>query len=416
MLDDKIDEFYIFDEDDEMIYDLTADEKTLDELLAERELTFEQALESAKRYIADYNAMLSEQNLSGLSRGKLWAQFIRSCKQNITEQKRRLLCILLTGGWLLEGNHDDNEAVVRAWLGADFNEETLVSELRKRREKSAEFNEILARLSEIGKPKKIPETGDDYCAVFNLLCCDEYRHEDAKPDILKQNVINIQGVISLYPELEKLAPLVYFRIYCKNNNKLYNEDYVPTVKNLFNCKEYNLSDNGKNFKQYTKYFKLYLDLLDVFPNADKRLCEQGFLACSNLAEWGVEHIEISDDLPLTNRAIVDAYKPSIYDDSYEENPFWHDENISFYQLLEWQEQNPLLNSRVVKAVENITFGELETFLADTNHYCENVLQTSELRDIITARTYNIARALLMAQIEYRFDELLTDEIAMVIIL
>ena len=421
MLDNKNDEFLIFDDDDEMIFELTADDKTLDELLAERELTFEQAFGLAERYISDYKDLLDELNLSGLSRGRLWAEFVRSCKMEMTEQKRKLLCVLLTGGWLLESDYveDDFEdygdyqtAVVRAWLDASHKGETLSYTLQKRREKRAEYQEILERFSEVGKPKKLPQIDNDHhCAIFNLLCDDEYRHENAKLDNLKQNVINIQAVISMYPELGMIAPLVYFRIYCKNNNKLYREDYVPTVNNLFNYQKYSFIDNGKNFKQYAKYFKLYLDLFGVFSDADTWLCEQGFLFCSNLAEWGVEHIEISENLPLTDLVLVNDYKPSIYDDSSLENPFWHDENVFTTQLWDWQEKHKLLDSAAEEAVQKITFDELETFLADTNRFCEDLLQKSVLNDRVTQNTYNIARALLMARIEGRFDELLAEEIA-----
>ena len=133
------------------------------------------------------------------------------------------------GGWLLESDYveDDFEdygdyqaIVVRAWLDASHEEETLSYTLQKRREKRAEFQEILVKLSEIGKPKKLTQTdGDECCAVFNLLCNDEYRHENAKLDTLKQNVANIRAVISMHPALEMIAPLVYFRsphrILCK---------------------------------------------------------------------------------------------------------------------------------------------------------------------------------------------------------
>ena len=421
MLDNNNYEFLIFDDDDEMIFELTADDKTLDELLAERELTFEQAFGLAKKYISDYNNLLDELNLSGLSRGKLWVEFIRSCKSEMTVQKRMLLCVLLTGGWLLESDYveDDFEdygdyqaTVIRAWLDASHDGETLSYTLQKRREKRAEFQEILDKLSKVGKPKKLPQPdNDDHCAVFNLLCGDEYCHENAKLDSLKQNAANIQAVISMYPVLEMIAPLVYFRIYCKNNNKLFCEDYVPTVNNLFNYQKYSFIDNGKNFKQYTKYFKLYLDLFSVFPNADTWLCEQGFLACSNLAEWGAEHIEISENLPTTDLTLVNDYRPSIYDNSSLENPFWHDENVFTTQLWDWQVQHHLLDSAAAEAVKNITFDELETFLADTNRFCEDLIQKSVLNDRVTQKTYNIARALLMARIEGRFDELLAGEIS-----
>lgn len=417
MFGDSIDELYAFDEEGEMMYGLSSDEKTLDELLAERELTFEQALSSSKKYIRNYNALLDELGLSGLSRGNLWAEFIRSCKKEMTGRNLKLLCILLTGGWLIEGGHDEDDEdyeadIIRAWLNVSHEEEALLYALQKRREKRAEFQAVLEKISNVGKPKKLPQNGDEYCAVFNLLCDDEYRHEKVDFVQLKQNVINIQAVISMYPELEKIAPLVYFRVYCKNNDKLYKKEYyVPTVNNLFNYQKYSFIDNGKNFKQYAKYFKLYLDLFGVFPNADTWLCEQGFLACSNLAEWGAEHIEISENLPVTDLTFVNDYSPGIYDNSSEENPFWHDENIKTNQLWEWQKQYHLLDFAAEEAAESITFDELENFLSDTNRFCEELLRKSILNDRVTAKTYNIARALLMARIEGRFDELLAGEIA-----
>lgn len=400
--------------DEEYIDMMIDEEPTTEELLSRAGMTEADALAAAENYRRRYRELLKANGLSELRKPLLWVEFIKGCKTEMTNERYELLIFLLAGGELPTTEYDSDEDLIHAWLHTDEKQKQLTKRLKLRREKAAEFAALRKRLSKAVQPKNYPRDGER-SAAFSVLCQDEYAPANADLHILSDNVICVDRIISA-ADLMPAAPLVYFRLYSKNRRKLYEKpDYMPTLKTLLGHENYEIErDNGKNFNQYALYIQLYLELKKCFPDADRALCDMGFTACSNLAEWCWENIELTDDMPLTDRALIEMHCPMLFENPWEDNSFWYDESITLQQLWEWQDKMTAVRSWARKAAKVISFGELESFVADPTDFCERLFEISGLGGRIRPEQFSAARALLMAEIEAEFDDLLVTELTKLI--
>lgn len=396
--------------DEEYIDKMIAEEPTIEELLGCAGMTAEDALAAAKLYRRRYRELLEANGLSELRKPLLWVKFINGCKKNMTDDRYELLIYLLAGGSLLTDEYESAEDLMWAWLKTSESQRRLAEQLKVRREKAAEFDALRKRLSKAAQPKNYPVDGE-CSAAFVLLCRDEYAPAGADLHILSDNVTCIDRIISS-ADLMPAAPLVYFRLYSKNRRKLYEKpDYMPTLKTLLGHENYETEhDNGKNFNQYELYIRLYLDLKKCFPDADHALCDAGFTACSNLADWCWENIDQTDDMPITDRALIEKHCPMLFENPWEDLGFWHDESVTIEQLWNWQEKTTVVRALAKKASAVISFNELEGFAAAPADFLEKLFSGSGIGGRIRPEQFLAARALLMAEIVTRFEELLVMEL------
>ena len=65
--------------------------------------------------------------------------------------------------------------------------------------------------------------------------------------------------------------------------------YIPNLKTIFKYEQYQIDiDNGKNFKNYLEYLKLYVELCEYYSkyhSIDNKLSDYCFLKYSNLSDW-----------------------------------------------------------------------------------------------------------------------------------
>lgn len=313
-----------------------------------------------------------------------WAEIIGLCKSETTPERLETLIRMMSG--------------TRA---ADFSE--FYNGFKKN---LLEFGLILDEL----ESGKINETGSENKSererVFAMLCEIGFT-EQQETDILKINLEILDGLFSANEFLAKIKPLVYFQTLVKYKKKLLsNTDFYPNLKNLFNRKDYLIGkDNGKSYKQFAEYCKLYVRLKECFPNADKGLCDVGFLYCSNLADWyhslgwrGYE-CDIPEGIPFTIEAAV-----------REMFVFCFDEPSENYKTLEkWRKKYPTLQQKAEEAVEGIRFEDLREFSENCKKFCERFF-TDEFMKHVNSENHAAAWGLLIRAAELRFDELLEDEI------
>ncbi len=390
------------------------EEPTIEELLSRAGMTETDALAAAEQYRRRYRELLCVNGLSELRKPLLWVEFIKGCKKEMTSERYELLLFLLAGGSLLTAEYDSGEELVRAWVETNERQSKLAQRLKVRWEKAAEFAALRKRLSKAVQPKNYPRDGE-CSAAFGLLCRDEYAPMGADLSILSDNVTCVDRIISA-ADLGAAAPLVYFRLYSKNRRKLYEKaDYMPTVKTLLGHENYEIDrDNGKNFNQYAMYIRLYLELKECFPDADHALCDAGFTACSNLADWCRKNIELTYDMPITDKALVEQYSPMCFENTWEDNRFWHDESVTVEQLWKWQDKMTAVRSWAIKAAKIISFDELESFAAAPAVFLEKLFGLSGIGTRIRPEQFEAARSLLMREIETEFDELLVMELTKLI--
>lgn len=330
----------------------------------------------------------------------------------MTDKSRILLSYLLAGGNILS-ELSEPEELVAAWLDISERQKIIHAELIRRSQKRTEFAVISEQLSTLRQP--VVDAEDFPNPVFNLLCSEGYA-DGADIDTLKYNLDLINSLINAVPELKPLSPLVYFQVYVRNRKKLlYKQDFVPTLKNLFNREEYSIdADNGKNFDRYAEYCVLYLDLKKCFPEADELLCDTGFLACSNLADWCYENTELPEGFPLTDYAFVSECHTMLFAQGMGDVPFWAQEGVSYDDIVSLKERYTALDRLAEKSAQRIDFTQLDRFLTDGNAFCSELMEQSGMLEKLRPNQLSAARALLMFAVQARLEEELVLQLSRVI--
>lgn len=388
------------------------DDISLEDRLCAVEMTAEDALAAARLCVREYKALAEKLNIPTMPHHLMWREYLRVCESGMTDDSRLLLSYLLAGGNILAEISEPDE-LVAAWLDISERQKNIHTELVRRRQKRTEFSLIAEQLSTLRQP--VVDAEDFPNPVLNLLCSEGYA-DVADIDTLKYNLDLINALINAVPELKPLSPLVYFQVYVRNRKKLLEkQDFVPTLKNLFNREEYSITaDNGKNFDRYAEYCVLYLDLKKCFPEADEPLCDAGFLGCSNLAEWCYDNAEVPDDFPLTDYAFVSECHTMLFGEGMNDVPFWAQEGVSYNDIVSLKERYTALDRIAEKATQSVDFAQLDRFLADGNAFCSELLEQSGMLEKLRPNQLSAARALLMFAVQTQFEEELVVSLAHII--
>lgn len=91
-------------------------------------------------------------------------------------------------------------------------------------------------------------------------------------------------------EYRRIMPLFLFQLMTRHTDRLATKENLNvSLKSLWNYKEYQTTqDNGKNYKRYQLYAKLFVKLCKAYRDydgVDLPLCQYGFWKTSNLAGW-----------------------------------------------------------------------------------------------------------------------------------
>lgn len=396
-----------YDDVDDFAVAEMADEP-LDKLLSDRGISFEQALIEEQNDRDHYKQIADENNISVLVPSFMWDDVIKLCKQNFSEERYEILLWLLAGG-LFSENYDEelgDEFTVRRWLGITERVEEYRSFLDTYKCSRKEYDEIIRKIdAEKLSSRKFSETDSE--RVFSLLCENGFANDCENKEVLLDNLTELDSVIKANDFLKPIKPLIYFQTYVRHRQKLLNKQaFSPNFKNLFEYKQYGISsDNGKNFAQYADYCDLYTRLKMLFTDADRGLCDYGFIKCSNLADWyrslpdlGYE-CDIPDGMPLTLDRFVEDMCVTCFDDPMD--LAWNTEDLRV--------KFPTLYKAVKETVCDLDFDELPEFAADQHKFCERFF-TGELLRSVRDSSLDAAWQLLIEQTRHVFDALLNDEV------
>lgn len=393
-------------------------EEPLDALLSEREITREQALIEAKAERDTYNALAERSGIKSRKFPWLWIELIEKCEKcesDLTEDNLGLLLWLVAAGRFSDDTDgltdtEVEEFTIRQWLGVKDRMTGVKNYLNVLREKIVEFVKIIdlidsAKTFDFGSSDK-----KDVERVFSALIENGFAEKCIDRNILHANLDAISQIINKNDYLKPVKPLVYFQTYVRQQKKLLNKerDFVPNLKKLFEYREYGIFDNNeKNFKQYAEYCRLYILLKDIFSDADIRLCDVGFMCCSNLAYWYHElgymdyTCNLPEGIPFTSYEVIREMSVSCFDKSM------YSDHVEM--LEKWRKQYRQLYIEAIKAVENIRFEELGDFAELGEKYCQKFF-CGDFLDHVTTENHDAAWGLLVYEMERRFDELLEQKI------
>lgn len=127
-----------------------------------------------------------------------------------------------------------------------------------------------------------------------------------------------------------IAPLFLFQLMVRHTGRLATKENLDVSMNsLWEYKEYQIEkDNGKNFKRYQLYARLFCKLCKEYrgdTDVDLELCGYGFGASSNLVEWIMDQqylkwppklrktmTPLCIDLLRADMSSIEIYEPEAY--------------------------------------------------------------------------------------------------------
>ncbi|MBP5604482.1 MAG: hypothetical protein J6X60_02920, partial [Ruminiclostridium sp.] len=194
-----------------------------------------------------------------------------------------------------------------------------------------------------------------YLEVFNLLAENGYADGVSDISILKDNLADVERIINSYEGFAGIAPFVYYQALVRNSKKmLEKQDYLLNPESIFKYQKYSIdTDNGKNFDTYTDYLQLYIDLLDIFPEADKELCEVCYLATSNLGKWNYDNVD-AEDVPMfiDDKLGITAYYA--FDSGLTEFKFFQKNDVEYSDIEVYEQKHPHICKTIKKKLDAVT--------------------------------------------------------------
>lgn len=402
-------------------YDLSSEE-----MLTERGLTREEALEKADADEKKFRRLLEVCGITETRLAPMWIKLVPLCREKLTEERLALLMRLISG-YDPEEHFDEfeDDDIITRWICRTEHLYSYTGELKMRKKNTGMWRAI-AEQAESSR-NKMGDIKDDkpFAGVFNMLCKEGYAGSLKEPDILRENLRNIAGLIEVNPFMKPVEPLVYFQSFVRQRKKmLTKEDYIPNIRSIFKRTEYlsakpdydkEPDEDTVNEKHKRRAYccQLYLDMMECFPKADRELCDEGFLRCSDLSDWyylfaaGGEKIPLSIYGFVMDSSVRCIDPESSYTDST--NASW-DQVEKYEQALDRQGKGVLdkHDRKILKAIDGIKFDDLERYISDGAAFFNEIW--SGYSEKIKPKNYDVERVILARNINIRFNELLYGEL------
>ncbi len=332
-----------YDKLDEMINDTRTIDADLDEIGVIRE----QALKLADDYISEVKAMYNKCGIKEQHKA-LMIEDICSSTTISDDDRLQLVCdFAADSGLLFSTDSDDNK--LACWL----RDVPLAKEMYRLVNTRKEKSRIMQNIAKCSKTDSDNDSSQ-YLEAFNLLVENGYADGIDDLSVLKDNLADIEHIINTHSGFDKIAPFVYYQALVRNSKKMLEKpDYQLNPESIFKYQKYSIdTDNGKNFDTYTDYLQLYIDLLDIFPETDKELCEVCYLATSNLGSWNFDNAD-AEDMPLYIDDAVGLFAMSVFDNGLDEFRFFKGNDFDDDAAYDYLEHHPQLPKIVAKKLDGI---------------------------------------------------------------
>lgn len=285
------------------------------------------------------------------------------------EEQLKLFCTVVADSGLLFGETDD-EQKSSLWLSDSAKSDYLYKLITERRAAHRKAKEIstCTQATKAGNSRRSAE-------VYQLLMENNYAADCTDPAVLRDNLEDVEWLINNYVDFDLIAPFVYFQVLTRNGKKMLEKrGYYLTVENLFNYHSFTIDkDNGKNYDKYTDHCQLYVDLLDIFPEADKQLCHACFLSASNLSRWAFDNIEPMDELPLYLDDIISTTLFSCFDEGLNEFEFFSQNSVDFGEVMDYMFADKRTVASISKFVDSLDEATLDEFVLNSEPIVDGML-------------------------------------------
>lgn len=168
-------------------------------------------------------------------------------------------------------------------------------------------------------------------------------------------------------EYRLITPLFLFQLMVRHTGRLaVTENLDVSLKSLWDYKEYRIDkNNGKNFKRYKLYVRLFSKLCKAYSDddsVDMELCRCGFAASSNIAEWIMDVrpkkskkalTQLLIDLLRADMSCIGNCEPEVYSPNAIFGVSWEEERK--YVEDSWEDYEEIEQSVTEYVLEHIEY-------------------------------------------------------------
>ena len=335
-------------------------------------VTKEQALKLADEFIEEITALYNKYGIEKRQKAIMLEDICKMADANDPEQLK-LVCAFTADYGLLFGDTSGDHKIA-CWL----RDVPLALEMQRLVTVRREKRDLMRNIKKCTKSES-SLSASHYLEVFDLLAGNGYADGISDLSVLKNNLADIERIIGAYEGFDKIAPFVYYQTLVRNSKKMLEKpDYQLNAESLFKYQEYSIdADNGKNFDTYTDYLQLYIDLLDIFPEADKELCEVCYLDTSNLGEWNYDNAS-TDDMPMYIDDKVGIKAFFAFDEGLDEFEFFRKNDVVYDDVADYENAHPQLWKSVKKKLDTVSGRKVFNILGNA----ENIVKELSLENPI----------------------------------
>ncbi len=316
--------------------------------LASIGVTREQALKLADEHISEITVLYNKYSIEKRQKATMLEDICEMADANDPEQLK-LVCAFTADYGLLFGDTSGDHKIA-CWL----RDAPLALEMQRLVTTRREKRDIMQNIAKCTKSESSP-SASHYLEVFNLLAENGYADGISDLSVLKDNLADVERIINTHTGFDRIAPFVYYQALVRNSKKMLEKpDYQLNPESLFKYQKYSIdADNGKNFDAYTDYLQLYIDLIDIFPEADKELCEVCYLDTSNLGSWNYDNAD-AEDIPMYIDDKIGIKAFFAFDEGLNEFEFFKKNDVNYDDVADYENAHPQLWKSVKKKLDAVS--------------------------------------------------------------
>lgn len=300
------------------LIDEAADEyQTIEDILREQQLTFQQAMTEANAFREKFFAVLGSKNIPADNISRIYCDIAGLTEHGQSDDVIFLYTALLTENGLLFGTPDSEEQTVSLWLEqkerVDYLTQRIVNE-----------PEYCHRLNELRHYKPQSDSTEidrqEQAMLYEMLIENTFLYKARKNNIFLQNLGELVRLVNANALYKQIKPYIYFAVLSRKHKLMMErEHYSPNIPKIFDYQAYSIyRDNNKNFDTYQSYLELYGQLRESYEGEiDGFMTDYCMANTSNLCQWFYENCEPDDVIPMSLPQVAEYLSQTVWmEDEY----------------------------------------------------------------------------------------------------
>ena len=279
---------------------------SLEELLAQQNLTYETARQKALAFKEKYVQLLKKHHISNQNIVILCNDLINQIHQSPENQELQYLyfCTVTDAGLLNEINAEGQKE--EQMIRKDIEQQERIQQLTDFMQEQMKCRKKLCLLRENlknGIPVQNINCTKEFQLLYELTIQHTFLYGADKKPVYRENLQSLLIHLNSDAMLKSVKPYLIFAILSRKHGMMQNrENFMPNLQTAFQYQEYQIhTDNGKNFNMYQSYLELYDHLRRFYADdnaIDMSFCDFCFANLSPLNDWYYENCQPDIDIPM----------------------------------------------------------------------------------------------------------------------